>query len=389
MAEVSISKQHIFQQKLVDIRRHLHQFPELSHEEFETTAFIRATLEAANIRIASEFNLETGLIAEVGGLQGGPIVALRADIDALPIQEETGLSFASKYGGKMHACGHDFHTAALIGVALLLKEREHELAGSVRLVFQPAEEKAAGAQKVIKTGALKGVRAIYGMHNKPDLPVGTIGIRPGALMAAADGFLVELEGVGSHAAVPETSVDPVVAAAYLVTALQSIVSRNVSPLESAVVSVTRLHTGTAWNIIPEKAILDGTVRTFDAEVRTRVKQRFSDIVTGIASAYGVKASLRWLQGPPSVHNDAALAEAAGQVAKRLGFEVTTPTPSPAGEDFAFYQQEVPGFFAFMGTSGPQEWHHPAFDIDERALTVSALFFTELAVDELSRFAAER
>ncbi|MEC0267809.1 amidohydrolase [Paenibacillus anseongense] len=389
MAEVSISKQHIFQQKLVDIRRHLHQFPELSHEEFETTAFIRATLEAANIRIASEFNLETGLIAEVGGLQGGPIVALRADIDALPIQEETGLSFASKYGGKMHACGHDFHTAALIGVALLLKEREHELAGSVRLVFQPAEEKAAGAQKVIKTGALKGVRAIYGMHNKPDLPVGTIGIRPGALMAAADGFLVELEGVGSHAAVPEASVDPVVAAAYLVTALQSIVSRNVSPLESAVVSVTRLHTGTAWNIIPEKAILDGTVRTFDAEVRTRVKQRFSDIVTGIASAYGVKASLRWLQGPPSVHNDAALAEAAGQVAKRLGFEVTTPTPSPAGEDFAFYQQEVPGFFAFMGTSGPQEWHHPAFDIDERALTVSALFFTELAVDELSRFAAER
>ncbi|BFT74218.1 amidohydrolase [Paenibacillus sp. P36] len=388
MAEVSINKPHIFQQKLVDIRRHLHQFPELSHEEFETTAFIRTTLEAADIRIASEFNLETGLIAEVGGLHGGPVVALRADIDALPIQEETGLSFASKYGGKMHACGHDFHTAALIGAALLLKEREHELAGSVRLVFQPAEEKAAGAQKVIRAGALKGVRAIYGMHNKPDLPVGTIGIRPGALMAAADGFLVELEGVGSHAAVPEASVDPVVAAAYLVTALQSIVSRNVSPLESAVVSVTRLHTGTAWNIIPEKAILDGTVRTFDAEVRTRVKQRFSEIVTGIASAYGVKASLRWLQGPPSVHNDEALAEAAGKVAKRLGFEVTTPTPSPAGEDFAFYQQDIPGFFAFMGTSGPREWHHPAFDIDERALSVSALFFTELAVDELNRFAAE-
>ncbi|MBA2938641.1 amidohydrolase [Paenibacillus sp. CGMCC 1.16610] len=388
MAEVSINKPHLFQQKLVDIRRHLHQFPELSHEEFETTAFIRTTLEAADIRIASEFNLETGLIAEVGGLHGGPILALRADIDALPIQEETGLSFASKYGGKMHACGHDFHTAALIGAALLLKEREHELAGSVRLVFQPAEEKAAGAQKVIRTGALKGVRAIYGMHNKPDLPVGTIGIRSGALMAAADGFLVELEGVGSHAAMPEASVDPVVAAAYLVTALQSIVSRNVSPLESAVVSVTRLHTGTAWNIIPEKAILDGTVRTFDAEVRTRVKQRFSEIVTGIASAYGVKASLRWLQGPPSVHNDAALAEAAGKVAKRLGFEVTTPTPSPAGEDFAFYQQDIPGFFAFMGTSGPQEWHHPAFDIDERALSVSALFFTELAVDELNRFAAE-
>ncbi|MZQ86425.1 amidohydrolase [Paenibacillus sp. 5J-6] len=389
MTAIHVSKESRFQQKLVAIRRHLHQYPELSHEEFETTAFIRSTLKAADIRIVSEFKLETGLIAEVGGLHGGPTLALRADIDALPIQEETGLSFASKHGGKMHACGHDFHTAALIGAALLLKEREHELAGSVRLVFQPAEEKAAGANKVIKTGALEGVKAIYGMHNKPDLPVGTIGIRSGPLMAAADGFLVELEGIGSHAAVPEASVDPVVAAAYLVTALQSIVSRSVSPLESAVVSVTRLHTGTAWNIIPEKAILDGTVRTFDNDVRTRVKQRFGDIVTGVAAAFGAQASFRWLQGPPPVHNDAALAEAAAKVAERIGLEVMAPKPSPAGEDFAFYQQQIPGFFAFIGTSGPHEWHHPAFDIDERALSVSALFFAELAVDELKRFAAER
>jgi amidohydrolase len=389
MTAVDTSKESRFQQKLVDIRRHLHQYPELSHEEFETTAFIRSTLKAADIRMVSEFKLETGLVAEVGGLHGGPILALRADIDALPIQEETGLSFASKHGGKMHACGHDFHTTALIGAALLLKEREHELAGSVRLVFQPAEEKAAGAHKVIRTGALEGVKAIYGMHNKPDLPVGTIGIRSGALMAAADGFLVELEGIGSHAAVPEASVDPVVAAAYLVTALQSIVSRNVSPLESAVVSITRLHTGTAWNIIPEKAVLDGTVRTFDAEVRTRVKQRFGEIVTGVAAAFGVKASLRWLQGPPPVRNDEALTEAAAKVAERFGFEVIAPKLSPAGEDFAFYQQHIPGFFAFIGTSGPHEWHHPAFDIDERALSVSALFFAELAVDELKRFAAER
>lgn len=389
MTAIHISKESRFQQKLVAIRRHLHQYPELSHEEFETTAFIRSTLKAADIRIASEFKLETGLIAEIGGLHGGPILALRADIDALPIQEETGLSFASKHGGKMHACGHDFHAAALIGAALLLKEREHELAGRVRLVFQPAEEKAAGANKVIRTGALEGVKAIYGMHNKPDLPVGTIGIRSGALMAAADGFLVELEGIGSHAAVPEASVDPVVAAAHLVTALQSIVSRNVSPLESAVVSVTRLHTGTAWNVIPEKAILDGTVRTFDDEVRTRVKQRFGDMVTGVAAAFGTQASFRWLQGPPPVHNDAVLAEAAAKVAERIGLEVMTPKPSPAGEDFAFYQQQIPGFFAFIGTSGPHEWHHPAFDIDERALPVSALFLAELAVDELKRFAAER
>lgn len=376
------------ERKIVDIRRRLHQYPELSHEEFETTAYIRKLLEDAGIRIAAQYTLKTGLIAEVGGLQGGPVIALRADIDALPIQEDTGLPFASRIPGKMHACGHDFHTAVILGAAFLLKEKEHELPGTVRLVFQPAEEKAAGAEKVLRSGALEGVRAIYGMHNKPDLPVGTIGIRPGPLMAAADGFLVELEGIGSHAAVPEASVDPVVAAAHLVTALQSIVSRNVSPLESAVISVTRLNTGTTWNVIPETAVLDGTVRTFDEEVRTRVVERFGEVVNGVAAAYGTKANLRWIQGPPPVNNDADLAEAARRTAERLGIAVVTPKPSPAGEDFAFYQKRIPGFFAFIGTSGPKEWHHPAFDVDERALFISASYFAELASAELERFASE-
>ncbi|GCL72257.1 amidohydrolase [Paenibacillus naphthalenovorans] len=376
------------ERKIVDIRRRLHQYPELSHEEFETTAYIRKLLEDAGIRIAAQYTLKTGLIAEVGGLQGGPVIALRADIDALPIQEDTGLPFASRIPGKMHACGHDFHTAVILGAAFLLKEKEHELPGTVRLVFQPAEEKAAGAEKVLRSGALEGVRAIYGMHNKPDLPVGTIGIRPGPLMAAADGFLVELEGIGSHAAVPEASVDPVVAAAHLVTALQSIVSRNVSPLESAVISVTRLNTGTTWNVIPETAVLDGTVRTFDEEVRTRVVERFGEVVNGVAAAYGTKANLRWIQGPPPVNNDADLAEAARRTAERLGIAVVTPKPSPAGEDFAFYQKRIPGFFAFIGTSGPKEWHHPAFDVDERALFISASYFAELASAELKRFASE-
>ncbi|WP_372813744.1 amidohydrolase [Paenibacillus sp.] len=376
------------EQKLADIRRHLHQYPELSHEEFETTAYIRRRLEEEEIRIATQFDLKTGLIAEVGGLHGGPVIALRADIDALPIQEETGLPYASKTPGNMHACGHDFHTAAILGAAFLLKEKEHELLGTIRFVFQPAEEKAAGARKVLQSGALDGVRAIYGMHNKPDLPVGTIGIRSGPLMAAADGFLVELEGIGSHAAVPEASVDPIVAAAQLVTALQSIVSRNVSPLESAVISVTRLNSGTAWNVIPETAVLDGTVRTFDEKVRNRVVERFGEVVNGVAAAYGTKASLRWIQGPPPVNNDGELADAARRTAERLGISVVTPKPSPAGEDFAFYQKQIPGFFAFMGTSGPKEWHHPAFDIDERALPISASFFAELAIAELERFATE-
>ncbi|MFP3391237.1 amidohydrolase [Brevibacillus sp. SIMBA_040] len=379
------------EQRLVDIRRHLHQNPELSNEEYETTAFIREQLEQAGIRVSSDYALPTGLIAEVGDPEhaSGPIIALRADIDALPIHEQTGLPYASKIPGKMHACGHDFHTAAILGAAFLLKEREHELKGTVRFVFQPAEEKAVGAVKVLQAGALEGVRAIYGFHNKPELPTGTIGIKAGALMAAADGFVIELEGVASHAAVPDASIDPIVTAAHLVTALQSIVSRNINPLDSAVISVTKINSGTSWNVIPEKAVLDGTLRTFDEEVRSRVIERFEQIVNGVAAAFRTKATLRWIQGPPSVTNDAYLAVAAEKTAKRLGLTVVEPKPSPAGEDFAFYQKEVPGFFAFIGTSGEREWHHPAFDVDEQALPLSASFFAELAATELERFAASQ
>lgn len=379
------------EQRLVDIRRHLHQYPELSNEEYETTAFIREQLEQAGIRVSSDYSLSTGLIAEVGDPEhiSSPIIALRADIDALPIHEQTGLPFASKIPGKMHACGHDFHTASILGAAFLLKEREQELKGIVRLVFQPAEEKAVGAVKVLQAGALEGVRAIYGFHNKPELPTGTIGIKAGALMAAADGFVIELEGVASHAAVPDASIDPIVTAAHLVTALQSIVSRNINPLESAVISVTKINSGTSWNVIPGKAVLDGTLRTFDEEVRSRIIERFDEIVNGVAAAFRTKATLRWIQGPPPVTNDVDLAVAAEKTAKRLGLTVIEPKPSPAGEDFAFYQKEVPGFFAFIGTSGAKEWHHPAFDVDERALPLSASFFAELAASELERFAASQ
>ncbi|SMF60389.1 amidohydrolase [Paenibacillus barengoltzii] len=373
-------------ERFVAIRRELHRYPELSNEEFETTRRIRGWLEEAGIRIL-DLPLTTGVIAEVGGLQGGPIIALRADIDALPIQEETGLPFASAHPGKMHACGHDFHTAALIGTAYALKAREAELKGTVRLIFQPAEEKAKGARQVIASGALDGVQAIFGMHNKPDLPVGTIGIKSGALMAAADGFVVEVAGRGTHAAVPEAGNDPIVTAAHLVTALQSIVSRNVGSLESAVISVTKLHSGTAWNVVPEAALLEGTIRTFDEEVRRRVLQRFEEVVQGVAAAYATTASVRWIEGPPPVLNDPKLAELGEAAAEAAGYQAVSPVPSPAGEDFSWYQREVSGLFVFMGTDGPQEWHHPAFDLDERAIPVSIDFFTklaELALEELER-----
>jgi len=417
-------------QRLIAIRRQLHQQPELSGEEVETTAAIKRWLSEAGIRIVDS-GLATGVIAEIGGggndaaeaearMRGGaeadgeaartlatslpapdaarslaaddaalgrfPVVALRADIDALPIREETELSFASSVEGRMHACGHDYHTAALLGAALLLQERAAELPGTVRLLFQPAEEKAKGAQYVIAHGALEGVDAIFGLHNKPELPVGTIGVRPGAMMAAADGFVVEVDGIGTHAASPEQGLDPIVVAAHMITALQTIVSRNVGALESAVVSVTRLHAGSAWNVISEQAVFDGTIRTFAPEVRERTRARLEQIVSGIASAFGTSARVRWIQGPPAVVNDAHWADFAARTAAALELTVAETPPSPAGEDFAFYLERTPGAFLFVGTNGPHPWHHPAFDIDEGALIGTAELLAVLAADALTELA---
>jgi amidohydrolase len=369
---------------LIGIRRHLHRHPELSNEEYETTKYIISLLERTGVRII-DYGLSTGVIAEIGGKQPGPVIALRADIDALPIQEETGAAYASLYPGKMHACGHDFHTAALIGAAYQLKHCEDQLPGTVRLLFQPAEEKAQGAQRLIASGALEEVRAVIGLHNKPELPVGTIGITAGPLMAAADGFVIEVQGGSSHAAVPEAGIDPIVAASHIVTAFQSIVSRNVSPLQSAVVSVTQIHSGNSWNIIPEKAVLEGTIRTFDETVRSKVLDRFREVATGVAAALGAKATVRWIEGPPPVINDAALAALGVESAEALGYRAVKPELSLAGEDFAFYQRVVPGLFVFIGTEGSQEWHHPAFNLNEQALPVAARFLADAAVRSLEYY----
>lgn len=373
-------------EQLTGIRRHLHRHPELSNEEYETTKYIASQLTQAGIKIL-DYGLATGVIAEIGSGRSGPVIALRADIDALPVQEETGAEYASLFPGKMHACGHDFHTAALLGAAYLLKQQEDRLPGTVRLLFQPAEEKAQGAQRVIASGALQEVRAVIGLHNKPDLPVGTIGITGGPLMAAADGFAVTVKGSGSHAAVPEAAVDPIVAAAHIVTALQSVVSRNVSPLHSAVVSVTQLHSGNSWNVIPEKAVLEGTIRTFDEAVRRDVLERFEQVASGVAAALGATAKVRWIEGPPPVINDEALAALGIEAAEALGYQAVKPVPSPAGEDFAFYQREVPGLFVFVGTSGSREWHHPAFNLDEQALPVAARFLADIAVRSIAYYAS--
>ncbi|MGN7195517.1 M20 peptidase aminoacylase family protein [Bacillus mycoides] len=368
-------------EKLISIRRHLHENPELSYEEFETTKAIKNWLDEANITIIDS-NLETGVIAEISGNKNGPVVALRADIDALPIQEETDLPYTSKIQGKMHACGHDFHTAAIIGAAYLLKEKESSLNGTVRLIFQPAEESSNGACKVIEAGHLRGVQAIFGMHNKPDLPVGTIGIKDGPLMAGVDRFEIEIHGVGTHAAVPDAGVDPIVASSQIVMALQTIVSRNISSSHNAVVSVTNIHSGNTWNVIPEKAILEGTVRTFQAETREKIPALMKRIIKGVSDALGVKTEFRFYPGTPAVQNDKVLTDFSIHIAEKMNLNVISPTPSMAGEDFSFYQQEIPGSFVFMRTSGTHEWHHPTFTVDEKALPISAEYFALLAEEAI-------
>jgi N-acetylcysteine deacetylase len=357
---------------LISIYRHLHQYPELSKQEFETTRFIEKWMRELDIPIRKT-ELKTGVFADIKGGKPGPIVAVRADIDALPIEEKTGLPYASKITGVMHACGHDFHTAALIGAACLLKRNQNELNGTIRLLFQPAEELGGGATQVIGDEQLEGVKAIIGLHNKPDLPVGTIGLKEGPLMAAVDRFHIVLQGKGSHAAIPHNGKDPIVTAGHLITALQTIVSRNVSPLQSAVVSVTKIIGGSTWNVIPGSVTLEGTIRSFDPVVREEVKANFYTIVEGIATAFSQKVEIGWYPGPPPLVNHKAVTEIVRKAAEQQALDIIDPELSMAGEDFSYYLYNVPGTFAFFGTNGKEEWHHPEFTLDESALIQAANF----------------
>ena len=368
---------------LSDFRRDLHRHPELSMQEVETTRKIKQFLLNEGITVLP-LELPVGVLAEIVGDGDGPIVALRADIDALPVQEETGLPYASKIAGKMHACGHDFHTAAILGAAVLLKRHASKLRGKVRLLFQPAEEKGTGARAMIEAGALEGVEAIFGMHNKPELPVGTIGLSAGPLMASVDGFKIKVHGKGGHAAVPDAAIDPIVAASAIVGGIQTAVSRNTSPFDRAVVSICSFHAGTTWNVIPDLAVLDGTVRTFRQEVRHDMPDRLHRIAMGIAAGYGAEAELSWFSGIPTVNNDAAAVETVRYAAEALKLQVTEAIPSAGGEDFAHYQEKVPGCFIWMGTSGTEEWHHPKFTLNDEALVPSSALFALTAVHALEK-----
>lgn len=369
------------QPQLVAMRRELHRFPELSNEEYETTFRIRAWLTEAGIRLL-DLNLPTGVLAEVKGARPGPTILLRADIDALPVNEESGLPFASEHPGKMHACGHDFHTVSMIGATKLLQEHADELDGTVRILFQPAEELAVGARAAIEAGVLEGVTAVFGMHNKPELPVGTLGIRTGPLMASVDRFEIDILGKGGHAGIPDATVDPIVVSSAIVGALQTLVSRNISPHYSAVVSVCKLQSGSTWNVIPDSGVLEGTVRTFQPEARSVIPERMKRIVKSVAEGYGAKARLSWTSMLPAVNNDERMAGIMQAAAAAQGLQVVEAVPTMGGEDFALYQERVPGCFVWMGTGGTEQWHHPKFTLNENALAISASFFADAAVQAL-------
>lgn len=374
-------------QSIQAFRHDMHQYPELSNQEFETTRKIRTELEKEDIRIL-DLPLKTGLVAEIGSPEAEPLVVVRADIDALPIEEESGVAFSSHRQGVMHACGHDFHTSAALGAAILLKRAESELKGRVRILFQAAEETGLGAPDVIATGALDGATAIFGIHNDPTLPVGVIGGKDGALTAGVDRFEIKISAKGCHAAKPHEGNDPIVIVGQLIGAMQTIVSRNVPSDNNAVVSITQVHSGSTWNVIPDTAYLEGTVRTFSAEARDLIEQRFRQIVAGIASTYGADIELLWHAGPPSVVNTPRWVEFSLQVASDEGFEARRVEASPIGEDFSFYQQKLPGTFMMVGSGGPYALHHPKFRVDDRALFPTAHYLYSVARRSLEQLSQE-
>ena len=369
------------EQKLTGFFEELHMHPELSYEEYETTERIKRELAAAGIEIL-QIPITTGVTAIVRGAKPGKTYGLRCDIDALPIAEETDLTYKSKTPGKMHACGHDFHTAAVFGAALLLQERKEELQGNVKILFQPAEESSHGAETVLETGVFSDVTAIFGLHTAAYLPVGTLGIRAGSVMAAVDRFELNITGTGCHGGHPDEGVDTILVAASVIQAFQSIVGRNLNPFHTGVVSVTRINGGNTWNVIPDKVELEGTVRSMEKDDRIFIEKRMREIAEHTAAAYGANAELLWYPGPPATVNEKAWSAFAQKVAEESGFEVVPQRNSTGGEDFAFYLEKIPGCFINVGTGVGYPNHHPKFYADEAALTPAAEYLEKLLVEAL-------
>ncbi len=369
---------------LVSLRRDLHRHPELAWQESRTASRVRAFLEGSGLELRTVGG--TGVLAVARG-GSGPVVLLRVDMDALPLQEQNDVPYASAVPGVMHACGHDGHTAMGAAAARVLARRS--LPGEVRLLFQPAEEGEGGAQAVVKDRALEGVDVVLGIHLWNELPVGTLGVKAGPLMAAVDRLKITVRGLGGHGGKPHRAADPVVAAAQVVTALQTVVAREVSPLDAAVVTIGAIHGGKAFNVIPDAVELLGTIRTFDPELRLSMPERITRIATGVAEAMRCRAEVAVTSGNPAVINDPQVAALARRAAARVVGEerVKEPVPTMGGEDMAVYFERAPGCFVFVGSANAEkgldhDHHNPRFDFDEEALTIGCEFLVQAAEEAL-------
>lgn len=368
--------------QLVAWRRDFHRHPELANQEHRTSSVLRGFLEGLGLPVRAAAG--TGLVAVLAGKSAGRTVALRADMDALPLREEGAKEYISRHPGACHACGHDGHMAVLMGTAQILARRREHLRGRVVFLFQPSEERIpGGAPRMIEEGALEGVDAVFGLHLWQMLPTGVVACLKGPMMAAPDEFSIKVIGRGGHGSAPHLTVDPIVVAAHLVVNFQSIVSRNVDPLRSAVLTVGTIAGGTVFNIIPCDAVLTGTVRSFDPAVRDLMERRIREVTAGTCAAFGAASEIAYVRGYPALVNDPALAEFVLDTARQVLGEsaVADLDPVMGGEDFAYFLRERPGAFLFFGMGDGTEFphHHPGFDLDERALPRATLLMSALAI----------
>ena len=374
------------EKNIIDWRRDFHQYPELGFDEHRTSKIIGEALK--EMGLAPQMNVgKTGVTADLT-FGDGPTIALRADMDALPMQETSGLDFSSKHDGVMHACGHDGHMAMLLGAAKVLTQNGDSFNGTVRFIFQPAEEGAGGARYMIEDGCLDGVDEIYGIHVWNYQPVGEVGITDGPVLAAADMFEIKIKGIGGHGAAPQGTIDAVVVASHLVQALQTIVSRNTNPLESTVVTIGTINGGHNFNIIADEVTLSGTARAYTEENRNLIKTRMAEIIDGVAKTFGAEISFDYEDGyPPTINHTDPVNKVLKAAERVVGEKAGMPYLSMGGEDFSYYLQKIPGCFFFVG-SAPNDQklfetpHHCShFTMDERALLVGPSIYLNL-VDDL-------
>ncbi|NJE06386.1 amidohydrolase [Thermococcus sp. M36] len=368
--------------EIIAWRRDFHMHPELKYEEDRTSRVVEEHLREWGYSIK---RVGTGIIADIG--PSGKTIALRADMDALPVQEENDVPYKSRIPGKMHACGHDAHTAMLLGAAKIIAEHADKLNGRVRLIFQPAEEGGNGAVRMIEGGALDGVDAVFGFHVWMDMPSGIIGIRDGPFLAGAGIFQGKIIGKGGHGASPQETVDPIPIMAETVLAFQTIASRNVPPIETGVVSVTSIHGGTAFNIIPEEVEFKGTFRFFKPDIGELIQRRMQEILDGVTRAHGAEYELSIEELTPPTVNSPEMAGFARKVAEKYGMKYGEVPPTMGAEDFAFYLQKVPGAFLALGIRNEEKGivyphHHPKFDVDEGVLYLGTAMEVALAMEFL-------